>query len=363
MKSTITICFFGYPNQEYSRSKILIDGLKKNNVSVVYCTDKSGFALTRYYRLFKKFIPLSSKCNAIFVQFPGQLNMPIAWILGKLFRKLVVYDAFVSMYDTYIFDREIASEDSFKAKFYFLVDKIACTLADIITLDTNAHIRYFVSTFNLKREKFFRVPVGGDDSLFKPSKRKKETNKTIIEFHGMFTKIHGAEIFVRVAKKLENRKNLEFWLIGSSHNYRLPIKLYEKLKPKNLRYWPRMQVKKLARKIAQADIIIGHLGPTQKAKMVLTNKMYHALACRVALIAGKCSASDELLTNGQDCQYVNLFDEQDLQEKIIKLARNKRLRQKLAKNGHKLHQQKFTNEKLGKSLKMLIVTNTHSSNR
>ena len=132
----MTICFFGYPNASYSRNKILIDGLKKNQVKVIDCTDKTGLSLIRYWRLFKKFWPLRHKTDAIFVQFPGQLNMPIAYILGKLFHQPVVFDAFVSIYDTYIFDRQIAKPESLKARFYWWVDKIACILADKVTLDT-----------------------------------------------------------------------------------------------------------------------------------------------------------------------------------------------------------------------------------
>ena len=356
MTKPLTICFFGYPNQNYSRSKILIDGLKKNQVKVIHCTDKSGLFLVRYWRLLKKFLPLRHQTDVIFVQFPGHLNVPIAWALGQLFHQPVVFEAFIYLSDTYICDRLIAGQGSLKAKFYWWVDKLACPLADLVTLDTNVHINYFVKTFHLPRSKFRRLPVGGDDTLFKP-RPKHQLSKTIIEFHGMFTRIHGAEIFVQAAKQLEHHKNLQFWLIGSSWNYRLPINLYRQLKPKTMTYWPRLEVKKLAKKIAQADISISHIGSTQKARMVLTNKMYHALASRVALIAGNNSATKEFLTDKKDCLLVNMYNQQDLAQKILLLARNKPLRQKIALNGYKLHQQEFTNQKLALKLLQVIRKN------
>ena len=173
----------------------------------------------------------------------------------------------------------------------------------------------------------------------------------------MFTRIHGAEVFVQAAKQLEHHKNLEFWLIGSSWNYLLPIKLYQKLKPRTMIYWPQLEVRKLAQKVSQADISIAHLGPTQKARMVLTNKMYHALASRVALIAGNNPATKEFLTDKKDCLLVNMYDEQDLAKKILLLASNKPLRQKIALNGYKLHQQEFTNQKLALKLLQVIRKN------
>ena len=353
----ITVCFFGYPNESYSRNHILIDGLQKNGVKIVSCTNKSGLFFVRFWRLFKIFWPLRHQVNVIFVQFPGHLNMPIAWVLGRLFHKPVIFDAFVSLYDTYIFDRRIAGEGSLKARFYWWVDKIACTLADVVTLDTNAHIKYFVRTFHLHRRKFSRLPVGGDETLFHPSKLKRSgaTHKpVIVEFHGMFTRIHGAEIFVKVAKALENYKHLRFWLIGDSWNYRLPIQLYFKLRPKTMTYWPQLPVNQLAHKVAQADISIAHLGPTQKARMVLTNKMFHALASRVALIAGDNPATKEFLTDKQNCLFVNMYNAADLSRKILYLSRQARLRRSLALNGYNLHQRKFTNQKLASKLLQII---------
>ena len=355
----MTICFFGYPNQTYSRSKILIDGLAKNGIQVVACTDKSGLFLIRYWRLWRQFLFLRQSLDVIFVQFPGHLNMPIAWVLGKLFHKPVVFDAFISLYDTYIFDRRIAEEGSLKAKFYWWVDKIACTLADVVTLDTHAHIRYFVRTFKLSRTKFFRLPVGGDDTLFKPKskiypERSRRAKPIIVEFHGMFTRIHGAEIFVKVAKALEHYKHLRFWLIGDSWNYRLPIQLYRQLRPKTMTYWPQLPVDQLARKVAQADISIAHLGPTQKARMVLTNKMFHALASRVALIAGDNPATKEFLLDHHTCLLVNMDDAADLIDKILVLVKDSQLRHTLALNGYNLHQRKFTNQKLASKLLQII---------
>ncbi|MBI2010487.1 MAG: glycosyltransferase [Candidatus Chisholmbacteria bacterium] len=354
----MTVCFFGYPNESYSRSKILIDGLKKNGVQVVSCTDKTGSFPFRYWRLVKKFWPLHQKIDVIFVQFPGHLNTPIAWFLGKVFKKIVVFDVFISLYETYIFDRQVASPQSLTAKFYWWVDKLSCLLADKVTLDTYAHINYFVTEFHLPRKKFVRIPVGGDETLFRPSLKAKSSKlkaKIIVEFHGMFTRIHGAEVFVQAAKKLENNPHLEFWLIGDSPNYRLPIDLYKQLKPKTMKYWSRLPVKKLAQKISQADISVGHLGPTKKARVLLTNKMFHALASRLALIAGDNQASQELLENKTNCLFVRMYDEKDLARKIIYLAKNSKLRHRLAESGFKLHQKEFSNRKLGSLFKELLL--------
>ena len=117
-----------------------------------------------------------------------------------------------------------------------------------------------------------------------------------------------------------------------------------------MQYWPALQVQQLAKKIAQADISIGHLGPTQKSRMVLTNKMYHAIASKVALIAGESQASREFLVNKQTAYFIKLYDETSLRKAIINLANNSKLRHHIAKLGYQLHEANFTNKVLGKRL-------------
>lgn len=354
----MTICFFGNPNKFFSRNKILIDGLRQNKVKVIFCTDSSGFAFIRYWRLAIKFVRVRKKIDSIFVQFPGHLNMPIAWILGKIYKKPIVFDVFISLYDTYIFDRKIAKPKSLKAYFYWWIDKISCSLADIISLDTHSHIRFFKNTFNLNHKEFSRIPIGSDDSTFHPLPvtkiSKPHDHKTIVEFHGMFTRMHGAEHFVKAAKQLENHKQVEFWLIGDSKNYRAPINLCKKLKPKTLKYWPRLYEKKLAKKIARADITVGHLGTTGKARRVISFKIMHGLACKNTVIAPNTKTICNNFKNRVHCLLVKPGNSQDLAKKILYLAKHKQLQRQLSKNGYNFHKKHFSNIKIGKSLKQLF---------
>ena len=46
---------------------------------------------------------------------------------------------------------------------------MACQLADVILLDTQSHIQYFVEAFRLQESKFRRVWIGADDDIMQPS--------------------------------------------------------------------------------------------------------------------------------------------------------------------------------------------------
>ncbi len=343
------VCFFGSYDPRYSRNKILIDGLEKNNVLVLHCRSTHPSVFTRYPELIKQFLKIGMNYDILYVGFVGHLDMPLAFVLAKLTGKKVVFDMFYSMYDTYVYDRQSAKSESWRAKSYYWIDRIAAVLADLIITDTRAHTQYFIKNFHINRRKFQRIFVGGDDTLFKPFVRSKRL-PIVIEFHGMFTRLHGAEYFVKAAKLLENNKSLCFLLIGSTSNYPLPIEIYKKLRPKTMKYIPALSLTKLAKTIAESDICIGHVGITQKAKRVITNKMYHGIFCKVAVIAGNCQASRELFTNRKTALFVKMGDVVDLAEKIKLLAFNSKLRNDISENGYKLAKSNLTNYQLGKKL-------------
>src|SRR3989344_8962165 len=108
------ICYFGSFLADYSRNKILIQGLKENNCEIIFCQD-SSYGVSHYLKLVKYFIKIHKKCDVILVGTIGLYDIPLAWILGKVFGKKVIFDAFISFYDTYVFDRKVIKKNSFKA--------------------------------------------------------------------------------------------------------------------------------------------------------------------------------------------------------------------------------------------------------
>ena len=165
-KNRIKICFFGIYNPNYSRNRVLIKGLRENNVEIIECNDRtSGFR--KYLNLIRKYRRLNKDYDILLVAFPG---WPVMWLAKILTRKPIVYDAFLSVYEAEVEDRKKYSSNSLKAKYHWFLDWLSCKLADKILLDTNEHIKYFVKTFKVKKNKFIKVLIGADDSIFYPRK-------------------------------------------------------------------------------------------------------------------------------------------------------------------------------------------------
>jgi len=165
-KQKIKICYFGIYNPNYSRNRVLIKGLGENNVEIVECNDRT-FGFRKYLNLARKHHRLNKDYDILLVAFPG---WPVMWLAKILSRKLIVYDAFLSVHESQVKDRKNYSSNSLKAKYYWLLDWLSCKLADKILLDTNEHIKYFVKEFGIKKDKFIKVLIGADDSVFYPRK-------------------------------------------------------------------------------------------------------------------------------------------------------------------------------------------------
>ena len=163
----MTICYFGNYDPEYARNRVLIKGLRENGVEVLLCNDRSG-GIKKYFKLWRLHKKFANKYDLLIVGYSDSRSMVLlAKIISK---KPIVWDAFYSLYDSLVFDRKLVSPKNFKAKYYWFLDWLVCKLADKILLDTNEHIKYFVKTFKIKENKFIKVLIGADDSIFYPRK-------------------------------------------------------------------------------------------------------------------------------------------------------------------------------------------------
>ncbi|MBI3075292.1 MAG: hypothetical protein HYY92_03745, partial [Parcubacteria group bacterium] len=120
------ICYFGIYNPDYSRSRILIDGLRQNGVEVFECNSRYRGVL-KYIDLAIKHWCIRKDYDAMIVGFPGYQAMILARFLT---RKQIIFDCFTSVYDSIIFDRKQAQQGGIKARYYWFLDWLSTRLAD-----------------------------------------------------------------------------------------------------------------------------------------------------------------------------------------------------------------------------------------
>lgn len=367
------VCYWGTYDKDYPRNRIIISGLRKNGIDVVEChikiwrdtAEKITKVSTRwiniplilkiiwvYLKLSLQFL-FSRRVDFIIVGYSGHFDVFVAKVLSKIKRIPLIFDAFLSLYDSLVLDRKIVQRDSFKSKILWWVDKYACRLADVVLLDTEAHIDYFCSEYNLPKEKFKRILIGADDSIFSPCKTNTDSRPFTIMHYGKYIPLHGLSYIIRAAKELEGT-GIHFKLIGSGDEYDSTVKLAKDLKVQNAEFINFMPQKQLIEEIRKADICLGIFGDTAKAKRVIPNKVYECMAMRKPVVTGDSLASRELLINRENSLLCEMANHRSLANTILQLKNNQSLRATIATKGYELYQRKSSPKVLGKQLKGVL---------
>lgn len=348
----LTVCYFGTYTPEYSRNSILISGLKKNGVDVIECrTVSRGFF--KYIDLIIKHWKIRNKYNIMIVGFQGIQAMILAKFLT---RKTIIFDAFASIYDSMVMDRKSVKEGSFAARYYWWLDKISMTLADIILFDTNEHIDYASKEFRIKKEKFRRIFIGADTNVFFPVKKENNSKKFNILFYGSFLPLQGIDYIVKAAKFLEEEKGIVFEIVGWGPEKKKTIELFNNLKPGNLFFTDGQNQEALREKSSYADLCLGIFGDTNKTKRVIPNKVYECLAMNKPVITADTPAIRELFEDGE-LMFVKVSDHISLANAIMALKNNKELTDSIARKGYQKFLRFATPDILGKQLTEIINEN------
>lgn len=346
------VCYFGSYPSYYPRHRIIIKGLKKNGIDVIEVQDSSRIYL-RYPKLIKKYLE-AGNYDIMIVGEASNYVMPLAILLKRLSRKPLVFDTFVSLYDTNI-DRGL-HQNIVASKFYFYFDRYNFEFSDIVLSGAYEELIYYHSTFGVEREKFRRVFIGAEDDIFYP-REEKEVNKDIFRvlFYGTYIPLHGIEYIVRAAKLLESHKDIKFQIIGTGQILGDIEKLCDQLKICNIDFIKNLvRYEDLPKYISNSDVCLGIFGGTEKAKRVIPTKAYQIIAMKKPLITGDSPAARELFSHKNNAILCKMADPSALADSILMLKEDEKSRQKIAENGYKLFKENLTPKVIGLQVKNIL---------
>ncbi|MBM9513010.1 glycosyltransferase [Desulfogranum marinum] len=310
------IVFWGTYDIGKPRNRILLRGLRENQVEVTEChqhvwagvEDKSGLRspwakisfllrwLTAYPILVFRYLRLP-KHTVVMVGYLGQLDVLILWPFAKLRGAQIVWDAFLSLHDTVVNDRKLCSSKSITGRFLYWWEWLACRAADRVILDTNAHAKFFEHHYRLAPGKTGSVFVGVEPEKFRPSKthsHQEVTRPLSVLFYGQCIPLHGISIIVEAARLLEDVA-VEFTLVGSGQEQAHIKEMLEAHPLPSIRCIAWVEYERLHQLIAEADICLGIFGESGKAGRVIPNKVFQVLQSEKPLITRDSQAIRELL--------------------------------------------------------------------
>jgi len=344
------VCFFGIHDPNYARNRVLASGFRHNGYEVTDCCvdPKVYLGMGKYFQLYKEFKKLKGEnFDLVLIAFPGQT---VVWLARILFGKKIIFDAFLSLYDSNVFDRKIYSKFSPRAWKDYFMDWNSCFFADKVLLDTDEHIKYFCETFHFTKDKFISVPIGADESIFYPREVKGGSSTFNVHFHGTFIPLQGVEYVVEAAGVLRD-ENIHFTLVGSGQDFCF---IKDKVKSSGLEsrfsFVGKVPMEKIPDYVALADVCLGIFGKTEKTKRVIPNKVYECIAMRKPVITAKSDAILQFFRDGEDIIMCKTSDGKDLADKLMILKSDKNLRVKISEGGYNLFKNNFTSTIIVKNL-------------
>ena len=344
------VCYFStYYFKDYVRSNVLIEGLKENGVEVIKCVE-SGKNPLRYLRALMRFKKIEKDADVIIVGFLGHEILPFVRLLTK---KPLVFDAFISIYESLCFDMKIIRPDSFLGKIVFWFEKKCIEWPQKILLDTNEQIKYFTSTFGTDGKKFHRLFVGADKIFFPQNKN--NSGKFLVLWYGSYIPLHGVEYIVRAALKLKDYPNIRFKLIGDGRTFEAAKKISESNRLENIEFAKRVEYELLPQEIANCNVFLGgHFGTSHKSKSVISGKTFQAMAMKAPLIVGNNPATKELFSDKKNCLMVDHGSGEKIAQAVLLLKNDKALSDKIKKNAYRLFLKTAAPKVIGKELKKIL---------
>jgi len=342
----LRVLFISGREPTYQRNRVILKGLGKNVVEVDECTSLLSSYLLRYPEVLLKLLR-KRPYDLLFVGFFGQ---PLVPLLRRFVRKPVLFDAFLSAYDTLCFDRRMIVPDSVAGRMLSWLDKRSCELADTVLLDTNSHIDFFVEMFELSRSKFERVFVGADEDVFFPRMMEKHDGFQVI-YYGTFLPLQGIEYVVEAAKLLQSHKDIKFKIIGKGMTYARVMRLVKKLDVENIRFVDWVPYEALPSEIAGADICLGgHFSAIPKASRVIPGKVFQMIAMKKPVVLGNGSGNRELFEHKRNAFFCERASPEAIVDAIASLKSSYSLREKIAENAYATFIEKCTPETIGREI-------------
>ena len=337
----------------YPRNQVMLKALREI-CQVIEVTDETPSFILRHSQLLLKLLWQSRRTyDLAFVGFYGHLLLP--W-LRMLSSKPLIFDAFLSTYDTLCFDRKKFRPNSLPGKLAYWLDKYTCTIADTVLLDTQTHADYFVETFGVPRTKIHVIYLGCDEEVFHPSQKALSSHGDfVVLYYGSFLPLQGIEYIIQAAKLLEGHKDIKFKIIGKGIEYRKIRHLANVLQSSNIEFLPPVPYTELPLHIAQASLCLGgHFSSINKAHRVIASKTYQFIAMAKPTIVGDNPANRELFTHRENAYLCPMGNAEALASAILELKENRPLRQRIAENGYRLFRERCTISKIVQSLKNII---------
>lgn len=288
-----------------------------------------------------------------------QRDLPAALRWARRQRVPLIFDPLISAYDKQVFERGKYPIGSRQAERLRLAEQKLLQQTDLVLADTAEHARFFVETFSLSPQRLAVIPVGAEESLFRPLPPPVQPADAPLKllFYGSFIGLQGPQVIVEAARLCRSLP-VEWTLVGEGPLREECRRLATGLS--KLRFAPWQPYERLPETIAAADVVLGIFGTSDKAARVIPNKVYQALACGRPLITRTSPAYlPEFVSEAQGIRWVEPGSAQALADAVAELAAGRTALPALGQQARATYERYFSQasirEQLRRALEQLLA--------
>ena len=369
------VCYFGTYRAQYNRNRIMIAALKSAGVEVTVCHEKlwhsiedresvtaGGWRSPKFWwRVFKAYLKLILKSFSIggfdimVLGYPGQFDVFLARIICFFTKKPLVLDVLMSLYLVAI-ERDLDGTRHSAVNFLKRAERKALGIPDLLIHDTPQYVEWLYHTYGIEPGRFKLVPIGADDSIFKPIDHPENPKKKFcVLYYGTFIANHGLDHILEAVKLLASRSDIEFIFIGEGPE---KARIVQKAATKNLENatfsgW--CSQTDLATQISKADLCLGAFGSTPQSLMTVQNKIYECMACGKVVIAGTSPAIQYQFSDEVELKMCERTGE-SIAETIVYLKENPKLLKNIGQNARQAFMDHYSIAALGNTYRKHLET-------
>jgi glycosyltransferase involved in cell wall biosynthesis len=284
----------------------------------------------------------AADADVVLVGYPGHADLPAARRVAR--GRPVVFNPLISLYDTLVSDRLRFRPGSLAARALRALDRRALRASTLVVADTEANAAYLANLAGLPQERVAVCLVGAEDRLFAPGAEGRDRGSVL--FVGKLIPLHGLETILAAARLAPE---LRFRIAGDGQLRPLLANRAE-----NVEHVPWVPYEALPGELRRAGCALGIFGSSDKARRVIPNKAFQALACGTPLVTADTPAARELLTDGASALLVPPSNPEALAAALRRLAGDAELAGTLAGGGLAAYREHASEEVLGRRWRALL---------
>ena len=332
----------GQHELEYPRNVVNQRLMREAGFEIMLC-HRRGSMIGRTISIVMQYLWRARRGGVAFATEGAHSHVP--WIkLATLWTgHKLVFDPFISRYNTEVEDRKRFAPRSFRAWQAHIRDWLACRCADYLVFDTHEHKDYFFKRYGL--DKPYRVlRVGVDEVLFRPRPAPAEVAgvRCNVLFYGTYIPLQGVDVIVQAAARLRDYPSIHFCLIGEGQELPRIRALVKQLGLDRLELTGAIPAAQLAERISAADICLGIFDPGIKAGQVVPNKVVQCAAMQKPIITRSSPSIERDFHHGQSVWLVPAGEPDALADAVVRLALDSALRHTLATGARAVFEREYS---------------------